>query len=161
MNVGVKFPAKISRGFLYLLCEHGSSPNFHLLSGRFEIRYACSQLLANAMDGLLQNELIQADDRQRRVTIVQPNSVARGHFADQALTVNVSHSSSPHAKGRRCNCSNRSLWTIWSRDRCASINSGDWIASPKVSFFSRMRRIVSPYVSGLRWGMPTDPSTFC
>lgn len=91
MNVRVQLPTNFSRGLFYLLGKDDTGANLDLLSRCFEVRDARSQLLANALDCLLQCDLIKADDCECRIVTVHSNSVARSHLADQPLSVELSH----------------------------------------------------------------------
>ena len=71
--------------------------------------------------------------RQTPVGFIEPKSIAR-HLTDEPSRME-SCDSQPQANGAFSNCSNNSLRTIWNRDSCTSMNSGDAIAAADVSFF--------------------------
>ena len=76
VNIGVKFPAKLGCGLFYLLRKYGTGPYLQFLSGCFELRHACSQLLADTLSGLLQRKLVQAYNGERWIVVVQPDAIS-------------------------------------------------------------------------------------
>jgi hypothetical protein len=87
LNITVQFPANFGGGLLNLFREDIAGTPFEFLRGCLKFGDTRTQLTAKILNALLQRKLIQADHRQRRITVIQPNTVPGSHFACQPTFV--------------------------------------------------------------------------
>jgi hypothetical protein len=82
LNIPFQLAAEFSHSFLEVFSENASGSRFRFVDRFCEIRHSGANVVSDLLGGVFQYQLIECDQCERRITRLDPYTVARSNLGD-------------------------------------------------------------------------------